>query len=161
MNVLITGAAGFTAAHLVKRLRLEGNLFLTGTDASRAVANSHGLDSYTRVDVTDFRQVTQVIQKAKPDWIFHLAGMARGNAPDLYRVNLLGTINLLEAARTEAPDAALLLIGSAAEYGIWPASHMPLSEEHECKPVGAYGLSKYAMTLAAQDFARAGSKVVV
>lgn len=161
MNILITGAGGFTATHLIQRLRLEGDVFLAGTDALTAVANSYSLDSYLRADLTDFGQVLQVIQKTKPDWIFNLAGMARGSGPDLYRVNLLGALNVIEAAKAAAPHAALLLIGSAAEYGIWPASHMPLSEEHECQPVGAYGLSKYAMTLAAQDYARAGTKVAV
>jgi GDP-4-dehydro-6-deoxy-D-mannose reductase len=161
MNILITGAGGFTATHLIPRLRLEGDVFLAGTDALAELVNSKSLDSYVRADLTDFRQVVQVMQKTKPDWIFNLAGLARGNAPDLHRVNLMGAINVLEAAKAEAPNAHLLLIGSAAEYGIWPASHMPLSEDHECKPVGAYGLSKYAMTLAAQDYARAGTKVVV
>lgn len=161
MNVLITGAGGFTATHLIERLRREGDVFLTGTDALAEVANSKNLDSYSRADLTDSRQVVQVIQKSRPHWIFNLAGLARGTAPDLYRVNLLGALNVLEAAKAEAPDAAMLLIGSAAEYGIWPTTHMPLSEEHECRPVGPYGLSKHAMTLAALDYARGGLKVVV
>ena len=162
MNFLITGAGGFTATHLIQRLRLEGDVFLAGTDALSEVANSKNLDSYSRADLTDFRQVVEVVKKTKPDWVFNLAGLARGNAPDLYRVNLVGAVNLLEAVKTECPQAAVLLIGSAAEYGIWPPDHMPLSEAHECRPVGAYGLSKHAMTLAAQDYARnGGMKVVV
>lgn len=162
MNVLITGAGGFTARHLIERLRLEGNFFLAGTGVLAEVANSQNLDSYSRVDLTDFRQVAEVVRKTKPHWIFNLAGLARGSAPDLYRVNLLGAINVLEAVKTGCPEAAVLLIGSAAEYGSWPPDHMPLSEDHECRPIGAYGLSKHAMTLSARDYMRTeGVKVVV
>ena len=162
MKVLITGAGGFTATHLLRRLRAEKDFFLAGTDMLPARPQVLGLDDYVAADLGDFEQVAAVIRSARPDWIFNLAGMARGSARDLYRINLLGAVNLLEAVKAEAPGAALLLIGSAAEYGIWPESHMPLAEDHECRPVGPYGLSKHAMTLAALDHARAdGTKVIV
>ena len=162
MKVLVTGARGFTARHLIRRLRLDKNVSLVGSDTVDVSAASLGLDSYSAADLTDARQVLSLVQRSQPDWIFNLAGLVRGGTPDIYRVNLLSAVNLLEAVKAEAPSAAVLLVGSAAEYGIWPADHMPLSEEHECRPVGAYGLSKHAMTMAALDYARnAGAKVVV
>jgi GDP-4-dehydro-6-deoxy-D-mannose reductase len=162
VRVLITGARGFTARHLVRRLRQEPEVWLTGTGRSAAGAAGLGFDSYLAADLTDSRQVLSVVEQARPDWIFNLAGLVRGIAPDIYRVNLIGAVNLLEAVKCAAPNAAVLLVGSAAEYGIWPASHMPLSEEHECRPVGPYGLSKYAMTAAGLDYARnLGTKVII
>jgi GDP-4-dehydro-6-deoxy-D-mannose reductase len=162
VNVLLTGAGGFTATHLIRRLREEKGFILTGTGLRPDAPNARWLDHYLPADLSDFQQASRVIQQARPDWIFNLAGLVRGTAHDLYRVNLLGAVNVLEAAKAAAPEAAILLVGSAAEYGLWPDSHMPLAEDHECRPVGPYGLSKHAMTLAALDHARAGgAKVIV
>jgi len=161
VRVLLTGSAGFTARHLVPRLRQEPSVFIAGSDlALRGM--SYALDEYRQCDLTFPRHAVHLVSHVKPDWIFHLAGLFRGSAPDLYRVNLMGAVNLLESVKTHAPQASVLLVGSAAEYGIWPASEMPLGEDHACRPVGPYGASKFAVTLAAKDYvSNAGLKVVV
>ncbi len=161
-NVLITGAAGFTAQHLVKRLRAEGNVRICGTDVAAAAPNCVELDEYVRTDLMNATCTVELLQNSQPDWIFHLAGLFRGGVSSLYGVNVVASLNLFEAVRTEVPQAAVLVIGSAAEYGTWPESDMPLSEAHPCRPDGAYGSSKFSMTLAAQSFFRAnGLKVVI
>jgi GDP-4-dehydro-6-deoxy-D-mannose reductase len=162
VRVLITGALGFTGRHLVERLRSDGEHQIVGTDCAAHAPRAGNLDEYHPADAGDYRQLLSVVQKARPDWIFHLAGMFRGSSADIYRINLLASVNLLEAIKNECPHASVLLVGSAAEYGIWPAAEMPLDENHECRPVGAYAVSKYSMTLAALDYARtAGIKAVV
>lgn len=160
MRILLTGATGFTARHLIARLRREPGAFIAGCDIA-PTAPSNTLDAYTQCDIGDAKQVAQLVESTKPDWIFHLAGLFRGAAPEVYRVNLIGSVNLLEAVKTISPNAALLMVGSAAEYGIWPASEMPLKESHACRPIGAYGLSKYAGTLTALDYAASKVKIVV
>lgn len=162
MTVLITGAVGFTAKHLIRRLKAQVELRIVGTDLVERVSPSLGLDGYRVTNLQDYAQTRSLVQLIKPRWIFHLTGLSRGSAFDLYGVNTMATLNLLEAVRIGCPKAGLLLVGSAAEYGSWPASEMPLGETHECHPLTAYGISKYAMTLAALDFVRQyGLKVVV
>jgi len=106
--------------------------------------------------------VSALIANSSPDLVFHLAGITQGSATNIYRTNTLGGINLLEAVRLHCPNARILIVGSAAEYGYVSHEKMPIREDYPCHPNGAYGLSKYAVTLAAQDATRVdGLKTVV
>jgi GDP-4-dehydro-6-deoxy-D-mannose reductase len=103
-----------------------------------------------------------MLRTIHPDSIFHLAGIIQGNPQRIYSVNVLGSIHLLENVRLFSPHACLLMVGSAAEYGNVPIDAMPITEMHVCKPCGPYGISKYAATLAALDYAQTyGLKVAV
>jgi GDP-4-dehydro-6-deoxy-D-mannose reductase len=102
--------------------------------------------------------------------LFHLAGTGLGSSAsaqqasprNTFLVNTMGALNVLEAIRLHAPECRLLLVGSAAEYGLVPQSELPASEEHLCRPVGTYGASKLAATLAGKEYARKfGMKVVM
>jgi GDP-4-dehydro-6-deoxy-D-mannose reductase len=102
-----------------------------------------------------------VIQRIKPDWVFHLAGSFSGTPADIYRANLSSGISVLEAVRSHKPDARILVVGSAAEYGPTAMEDMPLTEEHPCRPTSSYGLAKYGLTQAAVEYwARWNIKVV-
>ena len=154
MSCLILGALGFCGRHLVGRLRQTGVSRLVGADVLDVPPDGCVLDEYHRVDIRDFDQVRDVIGDAQPDCIFNLAASASGPARTIFAVNLMGPIHLLEAVRLDKPDARVLLVGSAAEYGIVSDSMLPVREDHPCRPVGDYGVSKYSMTLAALSYAR-------
>lgn len=163
-RVLITGASGFCARHLAARLRDSGPVHLCGTDLAEVAPVGSHFDEYHQADLTDGRQVANLVRRVEPDWVFHLAGLfAEADAAEIYRVNVLGTINLLESYRRFTPaDACMLLVGSAAEYGLVDSSFMPVEETMVCKPTSTYGISKYAATMAGLDFAqRYGRKIVV
>ena len=161
-TALITGVSGFCAGHLARRLRAQGGVRLLGTDISEHPPGGGLIDGYRRADVAVYDEMKEAVRWASPQWVFHLAGQTTGPPQTQYRTNLLGTINLLEAIREYATDARVLLVGSAAEYGPVEASQMPVSEEHPCRPTGANGLSKYAVTLAGLDYAsRLGLKVII
>lgn len=161
-RILITGAGGFCACHLVSRLRKTESVFICGTDLGKEKPVNVQLDSYRQMDITDAEQVMELVQQFRPDWIFHLAGLVgNDNAADIYRVNFSGTINLLDAYCRFAPDASLLLVGSAAEYGPVAADLQPVTEEQACNPIGTYGISKYAATMAGLDFANRYNKKIV
>src|SRR5687768_5922292 len=108
MNVLITGAAGFTARHLVNRLAIEKDVRIAGMDLA-AEAPLFDVGDYHSVDLSDARQVLAVIQDIRPDRIFHLAGVSRGSPPEMYRANFMGTVNLLEAVLLSSPQTRILL----------------------------------------------------
>jgi GDP-4-dehydro-6-deoxy-D-mannose reductase len=135
---------------------------VVGFDRADPRAANPALLEYCRGEISDAGQVTEVVRRVKPDLVYHLAGLAGGADGELYRVNFLGTVHLLEAVRQHAPEARVLLVGSAAEYGLVPASDMPIRETHPAHPVGTYGASKYAATLAGLDSVRRHNlKVVV
>lgn len=164
MKVLITGAAGFCASHLISRLRRDESIEIAGLDRVQAEASAPGLDRYFQADICDAGAVGSIVGSVAPDSIFHLAGAGGAGVPAsvLCSVNLLGTANVLEAVRGKVPQCRVLVIGSAAEYGAVSDSQLPVREDAPCHPTGAYGISKHAAAMLAIEYARrAGLKVVV
>jgi GDP-4-dehydro-6-deoxy-D-mannose reductase len=161
LRTLITGARGFCARHLAGRLRGAGHLVM-GVDLPTTEPVPDWLDQYTDADVTNMSQVREAIRSRQPKWVFHLAGRTRGADADVFRVNLDGTQHVLDAVGAEAPDAHVLLVGSAAEYGFVDPAELPVTETHSCRPVGAYAQSKHeAVRVGLEAARRSGLKIVV
>ncbi len=158
-TVLVTGAAGFVGSHLLARLRSIGDVQITGFGRRQPCFGPW--DSFVRGDMTRREEVQRLVGDTRPDEIYHLAGVARGTDAELEAVNLVGTSYLLEAVASLRPGAALIVMGSAAEYGRTAASGRALTEEDRCEPVNAYGRSKHAATLATLAAAEAGIRANV
>src|SRR4051794_13367067 len=114
-SALVTGVGGFCARHLVARLVAEGDVRVIGAGTRPAPAEGVAVHEYHQVDVRAPAQVDDLLRRTGPDEVFHLAGSSTGTRDDLFRVNHQGTVNVLEAVRTRAPRARVLLVGSAAE----------------------------------------------
>ncbi|MBP7506946.1 MAG: NAD-dependent epimerase/dehydratase family protein [Prolixibacteraceae bacterium] len=160
-SVLITGALGFCAGHLVRRLRTDYDVRIFGIDiADEALPELH-LDAYLSVDICDRERLEYAIKFWEPDTIFHLAGVIGDDLYQVYRINFSGSINLFEAVRRCIPNASVLIIGSSAEYGFAAPGDFPLTEEQPCRPFNAYGISKHAVVLAGQNYVqKEGLKIV-
>jgi GDP-4-dehydro-6-deoxy-D-mannose reductase len=158
---LITGANGFLAGHFVQRLRSDGSARIVGLDVSPPTADAD-LDEFVSADITDAGSISAAIGRARPDRIFHLAGLMGSDTDRLKQVNEVGTINLLNALLNVARDAEVLVTGSAAEYGPRALGAPSIREDDECSPRDAYGITKLAATKRAQEFAREhGLRVVI
>jgi GDP-4-dehydro-6-deoxy-D-mannose reductase len=72
----------------------------------------------------------------------------------MHELHVRGTSGLLSAVARLAPQARVLLFGSAAEYGRVPPEHLPITEQQPPRPVTAFGLSKLAQTELAAKFAQ-------
>jgi len=153
LNVLITGAAGFCAGHLARRFKQITGCVVWGVDKS-ALKDSSCFDKFIQCDITNTAEISEVVRTANPSKVCHLAGLARGDDTLIHHVNVQGCNRLLEAVRIHAPSARVLVVGSSAEYGRVPEENQPVGEDWPCAPEGAYGSSKYAATLAAQDYNR-------
>ncbi len=161
-TALISGVCGFSAKHLVRMLSGEGRVRIAGADLPAEPPADLQLADYRAADLARADEAAALVRHVRPDMVFHLAGRYRGTSDELYAANLLGGVHLLEALRESSPNARVLVVGTAAEYGPAPPEEMPIAEDHPCRPRGAYGLSKHALSLAALDFARrCGLKVVV
>ncbi len=137
-KVLITGLDGFTGQHL------SNHLIDTGFSVI-------GLSS----DLTNRDAVLAEVVACAPDFVLHLAAIsfsAESNADLIYRVNVQGTLNLLDAlcALNKTPKK-VILASSATVYGNLP--DFVLSESLCPKPVNHYGCSKLAMEHMAQNYA--------
>src|SRR5690242_7830349 len=132
-RALVTGADGFVGSHLVR------DLLDNGFDVT-AAGRSSG-------DVTDSQAMRQLVAQARPTHVFHLAGIRDAALDELLRVNVWGTVNVLDAVAVEAPTARVVVVGSAAEYG--EAAREPVEEDHPLRPRTDYGVAKAAQALAA------------
>jgi GDP-4-dehydro-6-deoxy-D-mannose reductase len=132
-RALVTGGTGFIGQ------RLERELVDNGFEVT-AVGRSSG-------DVTDPQAMRRLVAEILPTHVFHLAGVRDGALDELLRINVWGTVNVLEAVAAEAPAARVLVAGSAAEYG--ETTREPVDEDHPLRPVTDYGVAKTAQELAA------------
>jgi GDP-4-dehydro-6-deoxy-D-mannose reductase len=152
-RVLVTGATGFVARHLIPQL-IAGHWQVVGV--ARAGARPRWLPELDWVETNLGRwpEVRGLIERIAPQAVIHLAGQVRGPYAELCTANVTAANHLLQAARDLAPDLRLVLVGSAAEYGAVAEGSLPIDELATCEPQGAYGSTKLAATLLAQAAAR-------
>lgn len=129
--ILITGPQGFVGGHLQAQL------------------GGRGLP--VDVDVTDAKAVARAVAASAPEAVVHLAARSSvadswGETSEVWRVNVLGTVNVLEAVRAEAPQARVLMVSTGEVYG--RAEELPTPEESPIAPLSPYAASKAAAELA-------------
>ena len=146
-RAFVTGGAGFAGRHL---------LDLLGPDAVAPPRE--------QLDLLDAEAVRTAVRAAQPEVVYHLAALASvGRSWTEPRVtieaNLAMTVNLLEAVRSEAPAAAVVLVGSGEVYG--PPERLPVDESAALRPQNPYAVSKAACDLLGAQYADAhGLRVV-
>ncbi len=145
-RILVTGASGFFGRHLCKYIRgLDSSVELIGADIVENDIES--CRSFYSVDLTSDGDVSRLISQTKPEYVLHLAGLFSADSDfQIYRSNVLSIAAVLEATRKHKPDAVVIIIGSAAEYGLIEPGRLPIDETTPCNPVTAYGLSKQLAT---------------
>jgi GDP-4-dehydro-6-deoxy-D-mannose reductase len=148
-RALITGVNGFSGGYLVERLRRAPGWEIFGLDTLSGTTER--LDGYFPCDLTDSSAVAEAVRHARPDVVFHLAGLIGPQSAEcLWQVNVGGFRALCEALRSGGRQTAapvrMLAIGSAAEIGAVEPGRLPVTEEASCQPTGAYGRSKLEAT---------------
>jgi UDP-glucose 4-epimerase len=151
MRALVTGGAGFIGSNLVDALLNRGDEVTVIDDFSSgrrenlraALARGGGLEE---ADIRDAERVRRAFAAARPDIVFHLAAQidVRKSIEDPAfdaGVNVVGTINVLEAARQTAVKRVVNTSTGGAIYG--DADVMPTPESAPARPMAAYGQSKY------------------
>ena len=157
MRALITGAGGFCGRHLIDRLEADGVDVHSVSTRQIDRIGPHTID-----DVTDIERLSAILQEARPNFVFHLAGITAAPDPAVfYRVNSAYAATLLGAlTRTEYRECPVLLVGSSAEYGAVSENELPIMEDRFPHPLNHYGISKLAQTHIGLAASRAGCRVV-
>ena len=156
---LITGANGFCGRHLAAHL-LDSGYRVAGFDLGDGPPPD--LDLY-RGDIADAVAVESTLAEVQPEVIFHLAALLNPRLPydTLHRVNALGTLNLLDAARAVCPTAIIVVTSTSAVYGQVRPEELPIAEDQPFHPANLYAVTKITQeTLAYQHHAAHGLRVI-
>ena len=145
MKVLITGVDGFTGRYLAAEL-VEAGHDVAGLIHHPLQEPVPGVHLH-ECDLAESFAVRGVVEKLRPDWVAHLAAIsfvAHGDVEAIYRTNVVGTRNLLEAlAGQDVRPTSVLLASSANVYG--NATEGVLDEKSPVAPANDYAVSKLAM----------------
>lgn len=152
MKALITGSQGFVGHYLRKELE-ENGYTVTGLDVQTG-------DNTLQADLLDSQQVCEAVKSVAPDIVIHLAGQANVGASwkipqRTMEVNVIGTINLMEAVRAYDPKVRMVLVGSSDQYGNLGAAGADVAETLQTYPQTPYAVSKKAQEEMAKVYVRA------
>ncbi|MBD0709638.1 MULTISPECIES: NAD-dependent epimerase/dehydratase family protein [unclassified Streptomyces] len=141
MRILVLGAGGYLGGHVVRRLRARpGTRVLVG-------GRSPAADVTADLSAVRPSELARALAAVAPDAVVNCAGATGGDAVHLAEVNARGPAVLCAALREAAPDARLVHLGSAAEYGPGTPG-LTVPETAPCAPAGPYGATKLAGTVA-------------
>ncbi len=139
-KVLVTGSSSFTGHYVLEELKLHGFTIVVQTGE--------------QVDLRCFDSVKNLVNTVKPDYVIHLAAMSfvgHDNINEIYETNLLGTINLLRALDEADIELQKVVLASSANiYGNIAVEN--ISEDQPANPANHYGISKFAMEMAAKQW---------
>jgi UDP-glucose 4-epimerase len=153
VRAVVTGGAGFIGSNLVDRLVDDGVEVLVLDDlSSGSLANLKGARSRGPVTIhqidTGSSEVVELARSFQPQTMYHLAAqidVRRSVVDPVFdaRVNVLGTLNILEAARHADVERFVFASSGGATFG--DTFNIPTPETQERRPASPYGVSKAVM----------------
>lgn len=141
MKTLVTGAAGFSARHLIEYLRGASSAEIWCSSLKAAAEKN-----WFPCELANEEATWALIEQIRPDQLYHLAGRFSNDYHTDYSANVLSTRNLLESVLRTKRSCRVLLIGSSAEYGVVAARENPVKENYPLAPASIYGLTKVYQT---------------
>jgi UDP-glucose 4-epimerase len=152
MKAVVTGGAGFIGSNLADALLARGDEvtivddFSTGKRENVEQAEAAGA-RVVEADIRDGQALIDLFEEVRPDVVFHLAAQidVRKSVADTSwdaEINVVGTINVLEAARRAGVGRVVNSSTGGAIYG--EGRIIPAPEDHPAEPEAPYGQSKFA-----------------
>ncbi|MEA2019615.1 MAG: GDP-mannose 4,6-dehydratase [Campylobacterota bacterium] len=146
-KILITGIDSFTGEYLSSYLEKYG-YDIYGTSLFNESSKTY------KCDITKKEDLVSVFKSVQLDFIIHLSGIsyaAHGNTEEFYKVNTIGTINILDVLiELDMNPSKIILASSATIYG---NQGLEVLDESLCPiPANHYGVSKYAMECIVKNY---------
>lgn len=148
MKIAVTGGAGFIGSHIVDAYIAEGHdVVVLDNFSTGKKDNINKQASVEKVDITDAAKIKKIFEKEKFDIVNHHAAQAnvRVSVDDPVHdasINILGSINVYEAARYTGVKKIIFASSGGAVYG--EQRYFPADEKHPKRPYSPYGVSKHA-----------------
>ncbi len=166
-KVLVTGCGGFVGSYLAEFL-LGMGLSVYGTIHQDSRNVDHLKDKLTifKCDILDKDKIESIVAEINPNFVFHLAAQSLilpswQDPEKTLKVNIQGTLYLLESIRKAAIDPVIEVAGSSAEYGFSDNDEIPIKETKALCSSSPYGVSKVAEDMLAYIYwQRYGMKII-
>src|SRR5437867_2326990 len=155
MRILITGITGFVGSHLAE-FALSRDAEVVGALRWRSNTEhiEHLRDRLTLIqsDLRDVSSTRELVERAAPDYIIHLAaqsfvGASWQTPAETLMTNAISQTNLFEAIRQLKTVTRFLVIGSSEEYGLVYPDELPIRETNPLRPLSPYAVSKVTQDL--------------
>lgn len=154
MRALITGISGFVGSHLAEYLLEHTDWQVAGTvygPEENIEQLRDKLELYP-AELSELETVTSILERAKPDHIFHLAAqplvsLSRRDPWGTLAINIRLQLNILEAVARLGSTARILVVGSSEEYGLVRPDELPIKETNPLRPTSPYAVSKVAQDM--------------
>lgn len=172
-KVLITGISGFVGSHLAEYCLKQGAL-VSGT-----ILSHHLGDELKRIkaiedkielhecDLTNRIAVSRVLEKVRPEIIFHLAAQSfvpiSWKSPEHTLLNnIMAELNVLEVLRELRLSPVIEIAASSEEYGLVKENEVPIKETNPLRPLSPYAVSKIGQEMLAFQYHQSyGLKTVI
>jgi len=149
-KILVTGAAGFIGSHVSAQLMKQGQTVVGLDDLSGGFTDHvpQGVE-FVRGSINDVKLVDRLFAEHQFEYVFHLAAYAAEGLSHFikrfnYTNNLLGSVNLINAAINVGTVKCFVFTSSIAVYG---RNQLPMTETAIPQPEDPYGIAKYAVEL--------------
>lgn len=150
-KILITGGNGFIGRHLCRELDKQGVDFIS---AGAGIPDPEYLGRTRELDIMNVQELEALFEEYQPDTLIHLAAIAspaHKDSIEIYRINVLGTENLLNIAAKKMPKGSrVLLISTAGVYGNQTVEK--LHEKLPFNPVNHYSYSKMVTEVMSRQY---------
>ncbi len=158
-RAIIVGAAGFVGGHLAAHLQNTLGWRVAATKLPQEAINFPCGAVYD-VDILQPGQLEAVLEAEQPGFLFHLAaqssvGLSWKNPALTVEVNVVGTLNVLDALRAHGRPVRALLPGSSEEYGRLRPQEIPVKEDTLPRPGNVYAVTKNVQNQLARVYAEA------
>ncbi|MDP2788598.1 MAG: NAD-dependent epimerase/dehydratase family protein [bacterium] len=143
-KVIVTGGAGFIGSHIADRLVADGyEVHIIDNLSIGKKENVNPKAIFHNIDIRDYDKLLPVFKDAK--YVFHEAAFPQvqysiENPVETNEINVLGTLNVLEASRVNKVKR-VIFASSSAVYG--DQATLPITESMEASPLSPYGSQKY------------------
>jgi GDP-4-dehydro-6-deoxy-D-mannose reductase len=153
---LVTGAAGFAGRHLIEAIVADTSWDVVGL-SRRQVALGRRTRSVS-CDLLDANLVKRILERYRPDVIFHLAAQSYvpksvADPASTLTNNILGQLNLLEGVVATGLSPRILIVSSSEIYGAIDPGQLPVNESAPLKPGNPYAVSKATQDLLGYQYA--------
>ena len=157
MRALVTGVSGFVGGHLAEHLVAQDDLVVGLSASGRWPAELANLGKTVRIEPFDLverdeGELAELVRRKQPEVIYHLAAQSnpQGSLTDprgTWTLNLVGSLNLLEAVKSSGLKPRVILVGSGVSYGNPAPEFIPVREDCPLRPTSPYAASKAAVDL--------------